>query len=112
MSTILHMLAWLVGVFMAVQMVAACYSLVDFPDQLRRYRWTVVGRIAGWFSGFAAIYWLLPASMEVSFVDGIQFLVIFHLLMIFAPNLLLLRGRLNADRKYRQYLEGRTNPER
>ncbi|XOV87790.1 MAG: hypothetical protein ACFHX7_23020 [Pseudomonadota bacterium] len=107
MSLVLHALTWLLGIFLSVQAVASCYALVDFWGHLGRYRWTVTGRIVGSLGVLGLVYWWLPASMAETLVDGVQFHLAVHLLMIFAPNLLLALGRLRATRRYQQFLRER-----
>ena len=104
MSVVLHVFTWFLGIFVSVQVVASFYSVVDFHQQLRRYRWTVIGRIAASLLGLAAVYWLLPSAYEETLVDGVQFHVGIHLLLMFLPNLMLVQARFVAEKRYRQFL--------
>ena len=103
MEWIADIVVWLLGVFLAVQLIAACYTWIDFASRPKRV-FTSLRRIGGWLLVVAIIYVVLPQSLEAKLVYGALFMLGIHILLMFVPNLLFASFRRQQEKDYQAFL--------
>jgi hypothetical protein len=87
----ISLICFLLGIFLAIQLVAALYGLVDLGYDRARYFPRIVGRILFSISLIAVISLLLSGAHRHGFFIGIGFFLAFHICIYWIGKLIIHR---------------------
>ena len=72
--------AWFLGVFLSVQMIAAWYGIIDYRYRMKRFARQVLLRVVGWSALYVIVYAALPPGLQVGLSGGVKFLLVTQLI--------------------------------
>ncbi len=79
MSTLGHVAAFALGVYLSIRMVAALYQILDLWYQIGTHYPRVIRGVVGWGLTIAAIAWSLDGTGRMVFASGLVAFLLFYL---------------------------------
>ena len=99
MTLLGHLVAFGLGVYLSIRMIAALYQVLDLWYRIGAEYLRVIGGVLGWAVTIAAIAWLLDAPFRPAFAAGLAAFLLFYLSLFQLRYLLILALREAADDK-------------
>lgn len=101
MTFLFMVFAWLAGVVLGMQLIAAAYTILDLRYRAELVWRTLLLRLAGWGFVTVACYQIVPDFLQDSLASGIRFICGLELLVIVLTTL---APALLARFEHRSYL--------